>query len=200
MRNKFPRPLCNSVIVLEHAWGAVEDTKGGNILECGVHEGFTSALLKFGLNKNSHKTAFYAADTFQGFPYDGKEDEKYKKGELSLVTPGNYSVIGQLDYLNINVLVGKIENTLPRRLEDEEFSFVFLDLDLEEPTRFAWDFVKTRLKKGARVGIHDYGAASLPGITRICDEILREGEFIEVFRPSKGARDNRFLFVKRKGE
>ena len=118
--NKFPRPLCNSMIVLEHAWSAIEDTKGGNVLECGVYEGFTSMILKFGLDKNKWVTKHYAADTFKGFPYSGKKDEKYKEGDLN---PGDLVNI-ELRRFWINTLVGRVEDTLSD-LGNLKFSFVF---------------------------------------------------------------------------
>lgn len=192
----FPRPLCNPYIVYEHAWLACNAAKGGGVAECGVYEGFVSAFLTFGLGKQDHLITQYALDTFQGFPYDGKTDEEYKKGDLA----ASWRVIEDLRRLGVFVHVGKIEDTL-QEIEEEKFCFVFLDLDLEIPTRFAWEFFKTRLKPGARVGFHDYRSLPLPGITRICDEILEEGEFEECFRPlMHGKRDTRFMFLTRKGD
>lgn len=186
--------LCNPVIVAHHAWIAINNTGGGNVIECGVYEGFNSAFLNFLIRRAPVCWRQFAADTFAGFPSDGKADEVYSAGELA---PNDGLLVQkELNRVGVEALVGRVENTLPQ-LRDLRFSFVFLDLDLEEPTRFCWDFFRDKVVPGGRLGFHDYGAPGLPGITRICDEILKhEPNWKEVFRTPKG-RDGRFFFIEK---
>lgn len=190
---KHPTVLCDPFIVLEYAWRAVEQCKGGNVIECGVFEGFTSAMLNWAFRKSEYNVEQYAADTFCGMPYDGQVDEKYKKGDLAPCE--NVELTNGFVDLEIIPLIGKVEGTL-QSIDDKKFCFVFLDMDLETPTRFAFEFFKTRLVPGAIIGFHDYGTATLPGITRVVNEAMKIEYFEEVFRDGKERkRDHKFFFM-----
>ena len=197
-KKKFQRPLCNPFIVSEHAFYAVQNCKGGSIIECGVFDGCSSMVYNYCLRHLDYKITQYAADTFDGFPYDGTEQEGYKTGDLK---PTNLWVITELESHGIIPLIGKVEDTLPKHLSDEQFSFVFLDMDLEEPTRFAIAFFKDKIKKGGRIGFHNYTeekGGRFYGISKAIDELLLPKEnWREVVRTKKRGRDAKFIFFER---
>ena len=192
---KIPRILCNNAIVYEHAWAAQQQCKKGSLIECGCFEGFNSAFLNFGLKKSKIEFTQYACDTFAGFPESYNDQGKYKQGDLAPAY-GN-DVVFSLLSLGIVVLRGDVKKTLFEIPADEQFFFVFLDLDVLAPTAFCWAQLHTRVLPGGRVGFHDYGAPALPGITKICEKIKKAVGWKEVFRPGRKTADTRFLFLEK---
>jgi len=163
------------------------------MIECGVYEGFLSSFLNFGMRRAGIAFHQYAADTFEGFPKTYTDQKTYKAGDLA-PTYGDF-VVRELQRLGITVLKGPIEKTLSVIPDSEKFFFVFLDLDVYEPTKATWEILRDRVLPGGRVGLHDFGSPGLPGITKVGKEMLAQPDWHEVFRGKK--RDNRFLFLEK---
>lgn len=201
MQTRIPRPLCNPQIVGEHAYLAAMRAWGGAVIECGVYDGFTSAMLAWYRGFVPYRTRQFAADTFAGMPYNAKETALYKTGDLAPVD--GLGVVERLRRLKIIPLTGKVEDTLPQ-LEREIFCFVFLDMDFEAPTWFAWNFLKDKIRVGGRIGFHDYDARpgyALPGIRMVVDGgPAKDKRFREVVRSAKRGRDGKFIFFERVGK
>ncbi|MEA2112406.1 MAG: TylF/MycF/NovP-related O-methyltransferase [Patescibacteria group bacterium] len=195
LNKKIPKILCNPAIVFEHAWEAYENCWEGACLECGCYEGFNSVFLNFGLRKLCTNFKQYAADTFSGFPKNYGCQKVYKQKNLSV--KDKKFVVSELRDRGIIPLQGDVKKTLLTIPNKEKFFFVFLDLDVYEPTNFAWKFLNKRVLKGGRVGFHDYQTPSLPGITELCNKILKLKGWHEVYRVRKKERDNKFLFLEK---
>lgn len=198
---KFPRPLCNSFIVAEHAFLALDKTKTGTIAECGVYDGVTSNILNFYLSGLPGYSRQIACDTFNGFPADGTKQEGYAKGDLKPAS--REYTIEKLRRAGIVPLVGRVEETLPR-IQDARFAFAFLDLDLEAPTLFCAKFFKPRILVGGRIGFHDYVPNDpkyrLAGIEKVVNKLfLNDPAWRKVGRQTaKGEKhDGRFIFFER---
>lgn len=193
---KYIGALSNPFIVSEHAYQAYVNTEGrGAAIECGSYAGCTANVLSYMMMTCGIYQALYAADTFAGFPYTGAEQTKYAKGDLKPPSP---VVVQELRRRGITVLPGKVEDTLPT-IAYERFAFAYLDLDLELPTRFCWDFLSQRLLPGGRIGFHDYDESpkyALPGIVKVVRGILESGDWKEVYR-RKGGADRRVIFLER---
>ena len=195
-----PRVLCNPFIVADHCYEALCSCFGGNIIECGCFDGVTSATLNYLFYSGlvwCNKLNQYACDTFVGFPYKGKEQNRFDKGDLA---PANgIGTIEKLESLGVKVLAGKVENTLST-LRDKSFTFVFLDLDIQVSTQFCWDFFRERISPGGRIGFHDYSEQpgyGLPGIRAVVKPILSYPQWKEVIRSKKRGRDGKFIFFER---
>lgn len=187
------KPLCNTKIVGHHAARACRNCPAGAVAELGVYDGATSLALR----QLCRRDPQYALDTFEGMPYDGSATEAaggFTKGYLTPVDVG--ASVTALQSAGITVLKGMVEDTLAQ-LADERFAFVFLDLDLEAPTRFATAFLLPRLLPGARIGYHDYlerPGYCLGGIAKVVNEFFGASErYLEVTRDAH-PRDNRFIF------
>jgi len=59
-------------------------------------------------------------------------------------------------------------------VEDKNFSFVHIDVDLYQPTHDSIVFFYSRLSPGAIVVCDDYGFTTCPGATRAFDEFLSD--------------------------
>ena len=153
----------------------------GDVMELGVAYGYTLFPLSL-LAKN--KTV-YALDTFDGLPYDDAivspdmcKQGEIRAGDLDGVFGhyGDYFFRELPKYSNVIALKGLIEETLPT-LSDKKFCFVWLDLDLYQPTSFAAKWLKDRLVVGGMMGFHDYKFPRCPGISRVVDNEIDMTKF-----------------------
>ena len=193
-----PRFLQSPGVSNHFLWTAIQNTKGkGAVIECGTYDGCSSASFNYVLRHYNTNIRQYACDTFDGFKEDGKKDELYKTGDL--VPTAAQKTIKELERLGIIVLIGKVEDTLAVNIpSSEKFSFVFLDMDIEAPTKYACDFLKDRILPGGIIGFHDYGTQRLPGIKRVADQLLNNDmAWKEVIRSKKRGRDNKYLFLEK---
>jgi len=172
-------------------------TPPGPVIECGVFEGAVSVALRTARGK---RHAHFAADTFEGMPYDGNEREANSGFVRGYLAPSNRSVVlFSLMEECILPLIGKVEDTL-YTVKDVQFSFVYIDLDLEAPTRFALTTLLPQIVKGGRVGLHDYRedeGYSLAGVARAVQssDLMATAKWREVYRNDK--RDAKFIFFER---
>ena len=148
----------------------------GDFAECGVAGGdLTFVLDKYVLPANKKLWAF---DTFEGLPYS--ESEALYKGRFSDLHAGFWNRLEQKEQTSIIPVKGLIEKTL-KDFADLKFCFVWLDLDLCEPTRFAYRFFENRMVPGGIIGFHDYDFDPCPGIKVVVDEEVDKGKYEEVF-------------------
>lgn len=140
----------------------------GNLIELGVAFGATT----FPLAKEASKVnkLIYACDTFEGLPYDDSiiTDWRCVKGEMNY---GKEFFANFLDYSVDNVVPvrGLVEDTLPT-LEHDEFCFAWVDMDLYQPTSFAYKWLENRIVVGGIIGFHDYKFHRCPGIEVVVDK------------------------------
>ena len=142
----------------------------GDVIELGVAAGSTTFPLARLMAEQCPEKVLYACDTFEGLPYT--ESAALKKGSINW---GNrfisqYEIAQQT---NICMVKGMCESTLPERLENHKFCFAWLDMDLENSTRFAFKFLEDRIVIGGVVGFHDYKFHLCPGIEKVVAEIDR---------------------------
>lgn len=148
----------------------------GDVIELGVSIGTTTFPLSDLMSEITPKKLLYACDTYTGLPYDEKIKNGFemKKGECN-----GGSTFKQIMTIrqrkNIVMVEGLVEETLPLHLSKTIFCFAWIDMDLYEPTSFAYKFLENKMHVGGIMGFHDYGYVRCPGIKKIVDqEIDRE--------------------------
>ena len=152
----------------------------GDVIECGVASGANTFPLAdmvktYNKQKGTNKRVF-ACDTFSGMPYDDSFKEGHKAGELNYGL--NFKLIqAQRKDLPITRIEGLVEESLPNNLSNGRFCFVFLDMDLYEPTRSAFLFLKDKISIGGIIGFHDYEWHKCPGVKKVIDEHLDKCAF-----------------------
>jgi O-methyltransferase len=119
----------------------------GAIAEVGVYKGDTSRFLRLA----APGRRLYLFDTFQGFPQQDLKgrDERFRDTSVDFVRRR----IG--DDTNVVFRQGYFPETT-QGLEDEQFAFVLLDLDLFAPMLAGLEFFYPRLSPGAFLMLHDY--------------------------------------------
>lgn len=138
---------------------------GGNIAEVGAYRGSSSKLIC----EAKGQRPLFVFDTFEGLPDPTQADGGFKKGDFS----SSFEFVKEYlsNYPNVTVIKGYFPDTATP-IENKEFSFVNLDVDLYESTKKCLNFFYTRLKKGGVLLSHDY--STLSGVKRAFDEFFED--------------------------
>lgn len=123
------------------------DEMDGDILELGTYKGVTTILFAKFLNVIKSRKKIHTFDTFEGMPYEDKfstaRNVKGSFGNTSLeFVRSQYEKFSVADRIIIHK--GLFENTLSS-LQDNKFSFVLLDCDVYDATKFCLPFIDERL-------------------------------------------------------
>lgn len=139
----------------------------GEYAECGAFYGGSTYVLLRVLSGTSRR--LHVFESFEGLPAPGGRDGgRWREGDFRssqdvfLRLTENYS-------LNRCLHVGDVRGSL-RELTDERFSFVHIDLDLYDATKYATTFFLARLVPGGIIVCDDYGFPAEVGSRRAVDE------------------------------
>lgn len=154
----------------------------GGIAEIGVLGGtFSQHINRLFPNKR-----LYLFDTFEGYDSRDFEIEKDKnevfadfQNGASLPKTSVELVLSKLPYPNMAVIKkGYFPDTFD--IIDERFCFVFLDLNLYNPTKAGLELFYPLMSHGGVILVHDYFYGSQNGVSRAVDEFLSENALVAV--------------------
>lgn len=151
----------------------------GDIIEFGTFKGGSTVMIGRLLKKMGSKRRIFACDTFEGHPYDDRFTSATEcKGEFSDTSVGY--VLEKFRRFSVDdrivIVKGQFEDTLLAKLADERFSLAFIDCDLYDSTKYALDFLHSRMNNGGRIVVHDYADDSW-GATRAINEWCIKNDF-----------------------
>jgi len=133
----------------------IEEEIPGAFAEVGVYLGASSRVI----HRLAPDRRLYLFDTFEGFP---ASDLKGWECQYDVHwTPETFSSSVELvkrnlgDTRNVFFRKGYFPDTA-KGLEDEEFAFVHLDVDLYNPTLAGLEFFYPRVHRGGYIFVHDY--------------------------------------------
>ncbi len=157
------------------------------LLEVGVRKGGSSRYLAaLGERLAPGRVCVSAVDTFEGHSAEdlptGVEGTQ-RPGKLAIDYESVVAYLSDLE--NVDIIKGRIQD-VAAALEHKRFSFVHVDVDIYEPTRFTLEFVRDRLAAGGMVIADDYGAKTCPGVRRAVDEFIAAspGQFLTFELPT----------------
>lgn len=138
----------------------------GEIAEVGVYKGASAKLICSATKKNLH-----LFDTYEGLPEAGAKDkqDKFKRGELSASLEGVQAYLKGEE--NVFFYKGLFPTTAGP-VQNKNFSFVHLDVDLYESTLECLKFFHPRMSPGGVIMSHDY--QDLIGVRRAFDEYFSD--------------------------
>ena len=140
----------------------------GDTAECGVFKGASSYLIcaaQRGTDKVHHMF-----DSFAGLSTPGPRDGDYwKSGALACSLEEVQARLQEFPAVRYHR--GWIPDCFPA-VADRQFSFVHIDIDLEQPTHDSAEFFWPRLNHGGVLLCDDYGFTSCPGATVALDEFF----------------------------
>jgi hypothetical protein len=156
-----------------------------NFAECGCYTGHSSFAISKILQRHSFEKKFYIFDSFEGLSSATDNDLLASDGETvredlkSLLATDALKFVGDLDayskLMSEFPFVDIKKGWIPKRfsdVEDLQFSFVHIDVDVYEPTRDSLNFFYSRLVKGGVIAVDDYSRPYWPGCDRAVQEFL----------------------------
>jgi len=160
----------------------------GEIIECGVFKGnsFVRFLSFRNLIKIKNKKAF-GFDVFGNFPKQKiKEDNIFAQNHDKLIGKG-YPIniiknsLDKKKIKNFKLIKGNIIKTLPiflKKKKELQISFLHLDLDVYEPTKFVLQNLYSKVSKNGVILIDDYG--QVKGATKATNEFLKKNKRLKI--------------------
>jgi len=143
--------ICKFLMDTEHI--------AGDILELGTERAGLAIIIAHFLKKIGSKKKIFGCDTFEGFPYDDKYSLDIHKKGLSAGFEYEHIIkkIKQYEVDDKIILVkGMFEETLYQQLKEHKFSFVFVDCNLYDSTKFGLEFAYPRMPKNAIIAFDEY--------------------------------------------
>jgi len=156
----------------------------GDVIELGIASGGTTIMMARFLKQINSKRKIYGCDTFNGFPYEDKFSRMHSEKVIGTLSHSLDSVHAMIKKFNVDdkiVLVkGPFEDTLYSELAEKQFSYVFVDCDLYDATKYSLDFVWLRLSKNGFIIFDEYEGRPLDmkrskwgetkAVNEFCDE------------------------------
>lgn len=144
----------------------------GDILEVGTWRGGTAGIFTQLLPKKT----VYLADTFRGVVKSSKwehyKDKAHSDTSEKLVR--NF-LTKNLGVSNFEILNGIFPEDTGRKVDTKKFSMVYLDVDVYQSTKDAFEYVWEKITNGGIVIFDDYGMVSAcEGISKFVHEIKND--------------------------
>jgi O-methyltransferase len=148
----------------------------GDIVECGVYQGGSAAVLGAAMAKHESDRRLRLFDSFQGFPEASDRDGEYSRRMVGVGASDPRIVNSVLRRAGVpmdkvEIVVGLFEDTFPTA-EDRPTALLHVDSDLYEPVRLTFEKFYSQIPPGGFVVINDYG--TFKGSKEATDEFLAE--------------------------
>jgi O-methyltransferase len=146
----------------------------GAIVECGVLDGGTAALMAWASRNSQPTRPIHLYDAWEGLPETTAEDgaEAVKWSGQVVGSPTRVLAIMNklgIDPNRINVHRGWFEDTFPH-VDVEQVALIHIDCDFYAPTRLCLETWYPRISPGGAIQFDDYAAFS--GCAQAVDEFL----------------------------
>lgn len=152
---------------------ATQQKDKGNFAECGVYAGM-SMFFVADLCKNK----FIGIDSFEGVSEPGEYDSDYfKSKKLSIGISFAEKILKNFD--NVDLYKGWIPEVFDK-LNDEQYSYVNIDVDLYDPTKNSIEYFWPRLIKGGVLICDDYGSDKTPGARKAMNDFFGVDNILEL--------------------
>ena len=144
----------------------------GDTAECGVYEGAGSYIIcKVNQENKLFQRTHYIFDSFEGLSKPLECDGgHWIEGDMS--SPLETVSKNLSEFNNISIHKGWIPQSFSD-IEDCNFCFVHIDVDLYQPTLDSFEFFYPRTNEGGLIVCDDYGFTTCPGATKAIDQFLQ---------------------------
>lgn len=154
----------------------------GDFVECGVWKGHSAYMISSILRKHESNKTLHLFDAFEeGGLSNKKEKDKNLVRDLSEKAIREESDMMLSVESEVRACLNNFEfvrfykGWIPDRfseVEDRQFSFVHVDVDLHEATSDIMNFFYPRLVKNGAIVCNDYGLTQFPGPKRAIDKFM----------------------------
>ena len=168
----------------------------GDIVECGVWNGGSSALVGVACRENpceDHQRKLWLFDSFAGLPTPGERDSQVKKeayhegwlkGHPDYVEEAHVLLGNSLD--DIRIIQGWFDESLPKHVSEiPDIALLHVDADLYDSVTVVLETLFEKVVPGGFIVLDDYGSWS--GGTRAVDDFLERKQLrhIEIVRQGR---------------
>jgi len=167
----------------------ITDINNGAVAECGSFRGLSAFQISTILKKRNFGQSFYIFDSFEGLS-DFKDEDKqkykkidYKKRQDEFSCDIDTVKSNLSDFSFIKYYKGWIPDRF-KEVENQNFSFVHIDVDMYEPIKDCISFFYPRLEKGGFMVFDDYGFLGFPGAKKAIDEFFEKRDDVFLSLPS----------------
>lgn len=150
----------------------------GDILEVGTWRGGSAALLAAAVEGSGKEV--YAADTFEGVVKAGDKDPYYKGGEHADAAVADVQATFRLAGATEPTILQGVFPDATGMLVSGTLSLVHVDVDVYQSARDVTEWALPRLSVGGVIVFDDYGFYGCEGVTRVGNELARDGRFLWV--------------------
>jgi O-methyltransferase len=154
----------------------------GDLIEVGVWRGGSGALIAKSAELSGIKDKVYLCDTFSGVPKASEKDETYKGGEHDDTTKETVEyLVNNLELSNVIILQGIFPDETGFQIENQQFRFCHIDVDVYESAKGIVEWIWKRLGIGGVIVFDDYGIESTNGITTYVNEMAATFDCLMIY-------------------
>ena len=153
-------------------WSLVEQVRHlqGSLLEVGVWNGGTGALIARQANRTSPGSRTYLCDTFKGVVKANAEDPRYRGGEHSDASRANVErLLARVGATDVTILEGIFPDDTAAQIPPGPFKFCHVDVDVYQSAKETTEWVWGRLVPGGIIVYDDYGFFGCDGVRTYVD-------------------------------
>ena len=144
-----------------------------NFVECGVYAGMSMLFVADKCNKR-----FIGIDSFEGVSPKTEFDTDYFD-KVTLEIEMKYALQTLDGINNIEIYKGWIPDAF-QKLDEMQYSYVHLDVDMYEPTRDSIRYFWERLCDGGVLICDDYGSYKTIGARKAMNDFFKRSDIIEL--------------------
>jgi O-methyltransferase len=170
--------ICENTLVLEYKlyelWQLVEQCsklKYGSIIEIGTYRGGSGTLIAKQAKNCNIKEKVYLCDTFIGTVKKSEKDSVMRDGlwaDTSIEVISD--LLNKVDLDNVVILSGIFPDETGKQVENEQFRFCHIDVDMYQSAYDIDKWIWPRLVPGGIIVYDDYGSRECDGILTYVEE------------------------------
>ncbi len=150
-----------------------QSSKDLNFAECGVYAGMS---MLFTADKCNQR--FIGIDSFEGVSAKTEFDTDYFDS-VKLDIDMKYSIMTLDGIPNVEIYKGWIPDAF-EHLDELEYSYIHIDVDMYEPTRDSISYFWPRLSDGGVLICDDYGSYKTPGARKAMNDFFNRSDILEL--------------------
>jgi O-methyltransferase len=155
-------------------WTLVEQAAKlpGHLIEIGVWRGGSGALIAQKAALCGIQETVYLCDTFAGIVKAGQSDPVFHNGDLANTSQSHVESLlyERLRLRNVSILPGIFPDQTAHVLEDKQFRFCHIDVDVYHSAKDIAEWIWGRMVVGGLIVYDDYGSIGCAGITTWIEE------------------------------